>query len=299
MKNDILEIIEYTDPYCTWCWGSEPILRKIQWAYENQVRIRFKMGGLVEDIRQFYDPVNDIGGASWYRQVAAHWLDASGRHGMPVDEQVWYDVKDEFRSTYPASIAYKSAEFQDEELAKKFLRRMREAASAERQAIHRLEVQGELAREVGLDPNQFLEDIKNGKAGEAFQGDLREARSKGIAGFPAFLILNTQGQEILLNGYQPFEVFEQAFRKLAGDELQPRNIEVGENSILAFVRKYGKVAPKEVAEVFNLTRESAMELLSQLKGKGSLKKQTAGNGFFYSARNPMAYDVEAGISTTL
>ena len=22
----IIEITQYTDPYCTWCWGSEPII---------------------------------------------------------------------------------------------------------------------------------------------------------------------------------------------------------------------------------------------------------------------------------
>jgi len=24
--NWIIEITQYTDPYCTWCWGSEPIV---------------------------------------------------------------------------------------------------------------------------------------------------------------------------------------------------------------------------------------------------------------------------------
>lgn len=294
-----MEIVVYTDLYCTWCWGSEPVLRKIQEVYRDQVRIRYRMGGLVEDITRFYDALNEIGGANWYGQIAKHWFDASRRHGMPVDERVWHDIKDEFRSTYPANIAYKSAEFQDEELAKKFLRRMREASAAEGQAIHRLKVQATLAQEVGLNRRQFLKNIKNGKAEEAFREDLRECRSKGITGFPTFLIRNNQGQEIVLNGYQPFEVFEQAFRKLAGGDLQQRNIDVDENNILAFVRKYGKVAPKEVAEVFNLTLESAMEWLSQLKGKGFLKEQKAGNGFFYLARNPFECDTETGMCTGL
>ena len=24
------ELVQYTDPYCTWCWGTEPILRKVE-----------------------------------------------------------------------------------------------------------------------------------------------------------------------------------------------------------------------------------------------------------------------------
>jgi hypothetical protein len=33
----VVEIIEYTDPYCTWCWGSEPVLRKLLYVYGDQI----------------------------------------------------------------------------------------------------------------------------------------------------------------------------------------------------------------------------------------------------------------------
>jgi hypothetical protein len=62
MTKPAIEITSYTDPYCTWCWGSEPILRKIQEVYGEQVHLRFVMGGLVEDMRQFSGPGAGIGG---------------------------------------------------------------------------------------------------------------------------------------------------------------------------------------------------------------------------------------------
>ncbi|MCE5190800.1 MAG: hypothetical protein LLG08_03445 [Actinomycetia bacterium] len=46
--NHTIEIIEYTDSYCTWCWGSEPVLRHLREAYGDQLTVRFVMGGLVE-----------------------------------------------------------------------------------------------------------------------------------------------------------------------------------------------------------------------------------------------------------
>ncbi|MFQ5976161.1 MAG: DsbA family protein [Candidatus Hydrothermarchaeales archaeon] len=284
MQNEkaILEVVEYTDPYCTWCWGSEPILRKIKEKYGNQVKVNFKMGGLVADIKQFYDPANQIGGINWYKQVASHWIDASNRHGMPVDGQVFYDIKDEAFSTYPANIAYKSAELQDEELAKKFLRRMREGAAAERKVIQRIEVQAKLAEEAGLKKDQFIEDIKSGRAEKEFLKDLKEARSRGITGFPTFLIRSPEGKEVILHGYQSFKRFEQAFDSLKGGDLKPLKIVRDENNILKFIKKYQRAAPKEVSEVFDLTTESAMELLSSLKEKGKIKEEKVGNGFFYS-----------------
>ena len=241
-----------------------------------------KVAFLVADMKTFYDASNNIGGPEWYKQVALHWLEASERHGMPVDEKVFYDVKDEFRSTYPASIAFKAAEFQDKELAKKFLRRMRESASVERKAIHRLDVQTNLAEEVGLDREQIIGDIESGRAEKEFFEDLKECRSRGITGFPTFLIRSPDGREIILHGYQGFKRFEQVFYTLLGDDLKPLQVVADENTILKFIEKYGRVAPKEVSEVFDLTMESAMELLGSLVEKGSIKGERVGNGFFYS-----------------
>jgi len=65
-QDTVIEIVCFTDPYCTWCWGSEPILGKIEETYGRQVKIFYKMGGLVEDITVFSDPANGIGGDDWY-----------------------------------------------------------------------------------------------------------------------------------------------------------------------------------------------------------------------------------------
>ncbi len=55
-------VIEFTDPVCTWCWGSEAVLRKLETRFGEQVKISYIMGGLVQDITSFYDSYNDIGG---------------------------------------------------------------------------------------------------------------------------------------------------------------------------------------------------------------------------------------------
>ncbi len=214
MERKVLEIISFTDPYCTWCWGSEPVLRKIQEVYGDQVSISFVMGGLVEDMRSFHDPGAGIGGDQWYRQVAEHWSEASGRHGMPVDVEVYFDLKDEVFSTYPACIAFKAAQLQGEEVGKRYLRRLREAAAAERLAIGHLDVQVALADEIGLDHDTFIESIQNGEAGAAFRKDLEECLRRGVRGFPTFL-LRGFGEEVFLRGYTPYRTFDHWFRELS------------------------------------------------------------------------------------
>lgn len=271
MESYEIEIVYFTDPWCTWCWGSEPILRRIKEEYGDQVKITYVMGGLVENIDNFYDPVNRISSAE---QVAPHWLDASRRHGMPVDEKIFYE--DPPSSTYPANIAYHAAKLQSRELAELFLRRMREAAASERKNLERKEILVKLAEEVGLDGERFLKDFE-GKAKENFMADLRYSRSLGVTGFPTFLVKNKRGEELWLHGYQPFENFVKAFEKLA----KGRMVRKKPKSILDFVKKYRHVATREVAEVFGLNMEQAQTELEDLERSGRLKRIKLGNGYFW------------------
>ncbi len=287
MEKILLKIVSFSDPYCTWCWGSEPILRKIQEVYSEQIDISFVMGGLVEDIRNFRDPGAGIGGDQWYKQVAEHWADASGRHKMPVDVQVFFDIKDDVFSTYPACIAFKAAQLQSEEMGKRYLRRLREGAAAERLAIQRFEVQEQLAEEIGLDSNQFSENIKNGTAEKAFQLDLQECHRKGVRGFPSFL-LQYLGEEVLLRGYTTYKTFENWLEELSKGQLKPKVLQSGSPQVFNFITRYGKVAPMEVACVFDMSFENAQKLLNQMAEKGLISENKVGNGFLYSLSQDIA-----------
>jgi predicted DsbA family dithiol-disulfide isomerase len=281
-KEHLLELIQYTDPYCTWCWGSEPVMRKIEEVYGDQIHVKYIMGGLVEDAEKFYDPLNRIGGADMYQQVAVHWEEASQRHKMPVDSSVFTDMKQEFKSTWPACIAFKAAELQDAELAKKYLRRLRESTAAEHKFIHKLEVQADLAEEVGFDRKQFLEDIENGKAETEFQKDLAICREEEVSGFPSFAITRvSNGETLRFDFYMSSMALEEQFRRLMGETLAKRESMPTEANILAFVNKYGKVAAREVGELFMLALGDAREKLDRLVETGQLRRQEAGNGAFY------------------
>jgi len=287
MNNSPIEIVSYTDPYCTWCWGSEPILRKIQEVYGEQVRLRFVMGGLVEDMRKFSDPSAGIGGDFWYKQVADHWLEASNRHKMPVDEQVYYDIKDEVFSTHPACIAFEAARLQNEELSIRYLRRLREGAAAERKAIQHFEVQVEIATELGLDIERFTADIRSGKADSLFQDDLQECRSKGVRGFPTYLVTNGD-DEVLLRGYNSYQIFDSWLQELSSGELEQKVLTGGSPQVFDFISRHGKSATIEVATVFDLDFQQAEILLSGMADKGLIAAEKAGNGFLYSLPKQIA-----------
>lgn len=277
LRDQPIIIKYYTDPYCTWCWGSEPILIHIKESFADQVGIVFKMGGLVEDINSFYDAKNDISGLD---QVAPHWLEASARHGMPVDVEVFKDIKDEMTSTFPANIAYKAAELQNPKLAEKYLRRLREGAATERLPIHREKTQIDIAESVGLDADRFSAALKSGQAQEAFEADLHEARSQGISGFPTFIVENQRGDRLPIHGYRAFNYFVSVFKQMSPVDLLIQH----PTDISAFVAKYGHVATAEVAEVFNQSQVDAFAALKDLENDGLVKMVPLGNGEFWEPK---------------
>jgi predicted DsbA family dithiol-disulfide isomerase len=298
MKNNKkIEIIEFTDPVCTWCWGSEPLLRKLETRYGDQLEVKYVMGGLVKDIRDSYDGYNDIGKdpERSNKQIVKHWIEASERHGMPVKSEGFHLFSNEYPSTYPQNIAYKVAQMENQVLADKFLRRMREASATEARQTSKKEVLVELASEVGLDISKFIERLSDGSAEAAFQEDLYITQKYSVRGFPSFLI-RYDGKEIMIRSYQSFESFQSVINSLASETVIDYMPENTEENILGFIKKYGRVAPVELQMSFDMTDKENDEIIDNLLKKNQCRTIQAGNGFFIEAvTSPMSCDAISGV----
>jgi putative protein-disulfide isomerase len=278
MQEKYVEIIQFTDPVCTWCWGSEPVVRALETRFGSQIKIKYVMGGLVKDIFAFYDSFNDIGGDPdrSNRQIALHWLEASKRHGMPVMAEGFNLFSKQNPSTYPQNIAYKAAQLQGAEKADRFLRRLREASAAEAKITSSMEVLIELTSETGLEISQFISDFTSGKAEENFKEDLYLTSKYNVRAFPSFLI-KYGDKTMMLRGFNNYA----SFKTLIG------NISNGEIS---------EAAPVEVKMAFNLTDNEYRKIESSLLEKMMVKKKEAGNGYFLIRKvNTMAYDSDTRI----
>lgn len=298
MSNSVVKVIEFTDPASIWCWGSEPILRRLENYYLEKIQIEFIMGGLIRDIRKFYDAKNNIGRdvAMSNRNIAKHWAESSARHGMPVRME-WFELfSNDYPSTYPMNMGYKAAQFQDADLAKKFLRRMREAVVVEGIRANRLEKLVVLAEETGLDIGIFIEHMADGLAQQAFEKDLLMVKEYNVRSFPTFLIRYGKN-EVILRGYQPFANFKKVIDELSDDEVKGTSIRVTDRRILEFVKKYGRVAKVEIKESFNLSERELHEMLERLQAQNQIGITEAGNGYFISTVSlPRTTDQERGSS---
>lgn len=241
-----LEVVYFTDPFCSWCWATEPALLALRERHRGRLSVRNVMGGLVRDMSDFHDVANGIRTTA---EVAPHWREVAERSGQPIDEQLMLDITDPHWSTWPACVAVKAAALQGGDLGDRFLRRLRRAALTERAQAQRRDVQLRLAAEVtGLDVARFEADLGSPAAAEAFRRDRAECAEYGASGFPTMLFrlagATAADGGILVGGHRTLELYERVVDELAPglDRRPPR-------TIAELVADHGPLTTRELAVI--------------------------------------------------
>ena len=267
-----MRITQFTDPMCTWCWGSEPVVRHLRAVYGERLDVEYVMGGLVEDFETFSDPANDV---SEPGDVAPHWLEASEVHGMPVDVSVFDE--NPARSTYPASVAFVAARQQAPDRAHRYLRRLREAYVTRARNVNERDEQLALAAAVGLDVDAFAAALDDGSAREGFEADLSRTREAGVTTFPTYRVEGPDGSR-RASGFRSFDDLVEAISAVA-----PALERSSPPPIRRFLVEYGPVATQEVAETYDLDRGKARQVLRSLAGEGAAFGEERATGWFWYA----------------
>jgi predicted DsbA family dithiol-disulfide isomerase len=100
-REDALEIIEYTDPFCSWAWSSEPTFRRLRRALGGQGSWRTVLGVLIDD-RDEASGGRDEEIALYYER----WNRVVGHTGAPTPLSLEWPVA----SSWPATRAAKAVE---------------------------------------------------------------------------------------------------------------------------------------------------------------------------------------------
>lgn len=293
------EVIEFTDPVCTWCWGSEPVLKKLEARFPKKIKISYVTGGLIEDIRNYRDDANGIVGniEEANKNIAKQWVEASKEHKMPVCIEGFKLFSEDHHSTYPANIAYHAAKMQSEKLANKYLRRIREAAATEALQVTNPKILIELASEIGLKVGEFIEAMEDGTAERHFQDDLLFTRINRVYGFPSFLIRNNyNGKSIVLRGYQDYNSIKEVLQCLCDEDLQELNIDKSPENVISHLQEVVKTTPIELQMIFDFTDEELEDTLTTLQTKGYITLEEVGTGsFIYYLGKPLVCDPVTGV----
>src|SRR3990172_792339 len=88
----------YTDPHNVWCWGCEPMMRRLEIVYPDRVEVHVRMGGLFEDFSPVREQWARMSGGRWTASVEAFFDAVANQHRMPMDAPRMLGSVDDFDS---------------------------------------------------------------------------------------------------------------------------------------------------------------------------------------------------------
>ncbi|WP_293304135.1 DsbA family protein [Pedobacter sp. UBA5917] len=260
-----LRMLYFTDPICSSCWGIEAQLKKLKLEYGHGLDIEYRMGGLLPNWSY------NSGGISKPSDVAPHWDEVSPHYQMPIDGDVW--ISDPLDSSYPPSIAFKAAELQDMDKARRFFRIMREMVFLRKINIAKWENITAAAELAGLDTDLMKIDF-NGAAKVLFEEDLKLAANMSVRGFPTIFIFKGNENTEKIYGFKPYGDYETAINRIA-PEITKKDYDKNWEALFGTFRS---LTLKEFSELSDISLPEAKVQLDTLVNEGKLSVFDTKNG---------------------
>src|SRR5262249_9189385 len=142
-------LIYFADPMCSWCYGFSPVIEDIRRTFGRALPIRVVMGGL----RPGGDkPMTEAAKV----ELADHWTQVHEATGLPFHGS-GMAAPGFIYATAPAARAVVVARHEGEDMAAAFLGRAQRAFYAEGRDVTTGAVLAEIAQELGLAREDFLQ----------------------------------------------------------------------------------------------------------------------------------------------
>lgn len=265
-----VDLYYFTDPICSHCWAVEPVLRRFEHEYGDHLNVRVIMGGLLPNWDGFADRANGIRGP---QDVAHHWREVGEASRMPIDGSLW--LRDPVTSSYPPSRVYAVIKDKDEELARVFLRRAREAVFAFDRNISDPEVLAEIVDALGhpeLTGSAMVAEADSETGHELLNRDLSLARELGVRGFPTVLLMDEDGMGTKVTGVRPLETYVDALAQVLGEGVSPRRREL--LPLDELLEREGLLFAKEIETYYGIAPEGVAEYVKERAGTEELRAGT-------------------------
>ena len=190
-------LIYFSDPMCSWCYGFSPVVDEIRRTFGRALPIRVVMGGLRPGTTT---PMTEEAKL----EVGDHWTHVHEATGLPFNG-AGMSAPGFVYDTDPAARAVVVSRREGEEMAQAFLARTQRAFYGEGRDVTRPEVLGEIAEELGLDREPFLDAWAAEEAKQETWRDYAISQRAGVTGFPTLVAgPNEEGvYGVVTRGYAP------------------------------------------------------------------------------------------------
>ena len=187
------------DPMCSWCWAFRPVWIRMQALLPDDVAVKCLLGGLAADSNVVMD-------AETQAMIRRHWRVIEKRvPGTRFNDDFWTRCSPR-RSTYPACRAVIAARQQDQRLEDAMIFAIQQAYYLQARNPSDEDVLIDLALSIGLDRNQFHQDLHAPDIQAAFMQEMHMARHIGAHSFPSLIYKSHGGYRAIPVDYNHADV---------------------------------------------------------------------------------------------
>ncbi|MGQ3330641.1 DsbA family protein [Halorubrum sp. FL23] len=232
-EDETVVVVQEVDALSAMSWGVQPVMKRVEECYSEEIDLFYKPAPVRE-----VDP----------EQEKQKWINAGQQLGMPVNPSFWDEDPPE--STELVNKAFEAAIEQYRGMD--YIRALWRRGVAAGRGINDEDVLIELASDIGLDQEQFVEDLDRVEVETGERGEL------------PLTFMEIQGKPAPKNGRVRYSDFKTQFTFQGIDEQEPQELQ-------RFIEEYGPVATPEVMEVYGVQREESIQLLQDLNSVSSFE----------------------------
>ncbi len=276
-----VRITEFTDPGCPWAYSAEPVRRRLEWLYGEEVEWEVRMVVLSDSPDDYLER-----GFTTERQAGA-FRKIAREHGMPIDTA----ERPRMAATRPACAAVVATRRHEPDRARALLRCLRVHNFAADALLDEPEMLELAAASAGLDAAEIRRWIAEPETEEAMREDMVAAREPRRAArvldhklanwsggrrytCPSYEITRlADGVTIAVPGFQPFAVYDVVLANLVPGT-ERRADPDGVTDVLRWAA--GPLASREVAVLADLQQDEAREAL----GRVADERHVGADGFW-------------------
>lgn len=265
-----LEIYMFVDPLCPECWALEPIIKKLQIEYGRLFTLKHIISGRLATM--------NVSKRKSPEKLAQAWEKTACRTGMSCDGDVW--MQNILSTPYSASLAIKAAELQGRRAGLRYLRKLQELLFIESQNVSDEKKLIQIAEEVGLDVDEFKQDLHSQSPAKALQCDLKITAEMDVQEIPtlAFFSGNVEEEGVKITGIYSYDLYVNVLLEMVGRiGIKPSHVP----PLKIFLQHYKFVATAEVAAVYNLTMTEVEKELKKLVLSQNVERVQAKHGTFW------------------
>ncbi len=267
---DKVIITTFTDPMMGLSYECEPIFRKLETHYADNIEFDYVMAGLVRDVSDFMTQEElaqetEKGIRRYCRRLAGIYKKEESISGMPINMDGFHLFDEEHRSSYPLDIAYEAVKLAAPEKAEQFLYLLRYATIVETRQTTAEEEILRVVQKAGIDKDVFLSCYHGGRAEDAFLTDLKKTRSLGIYGLPAYII-SCGERKVMVNSLIGYDTFTELIRRVSGGNVQPEKPLLSMQALETLLRKHPLISLQELCMAFEASQQeirSAMKPMTE------------------------------------